>query len=295
MKHIIPVAALVLYSAFAFSQSSDSCVSGDCKNGIGEIHIKVEDPRSGITRYVYKGHFKDGKLDGEGTLFTYDYPRQTTYKGVFKNGNATGIGQLDTRKYAGQFGDEFVMNDNGLITEFFDYEDAKNYDEVAVFNDGSLLPHYYRNGKMNDKLSRKNSNEAINKLATDFLANYKGKIHLPTQWIVKKKTVAVAQDKWVECIKYQLVKDERAYNIWHTDGYVGGQIPFGAQHTLQILNDKGDVVFEGSEIYNYQPPATGTYTILIMYTQKYGGKQTNDHFYVPAYNIYFSLYAEWPK
>ena len=79
MKKILSLVFLVALGGIAFSQ----CISGDCKNGIGE--------HKDGKRTSYKGNFVAGKPDGKGVL-TYKNGRK--YVGDFKNGEFDGRGDF---------------------------------------------------------------------------------------------------------------------------------------------------------------------------------------------------------
>jgi hypothetical protein len=88
---------------------SDSCVNGDCQNGIGTYNFRYG-PNT-----TYTGQFKNGLPNGEGSFKEYE----DIYKGHFENGKKNGSGILtekDGSTYSGNWTNDELMegtyNDN---------------------------------------------------------------------------------------------------------------------------------------------------------------------------------------
>lgn len=92
MKYYVFV-LLICYASF----SSAQCISGDCKNGWGKMDMGYA---------TYQGQFKNGKLDGSGTM---DYGEGNKYQGEWKNGVEHGRGLLFEKNVATQ-----IEYDNGV-------------------------------------------------------------------------------------------------------------------------------------------------------------------------------------
>jgi len=86
MKAIVTL-ILFLCSFWVLSQ----CISGDCKNGYGELHRHYVSPADGLE--VYKGNFKDGKRNGQG-ICKYNTPEEKTYDGEWVNDMLSGKGTM---------------------------------------------------------------------------------------------------------------------------------------------------------------------------------------------------------
>ena len=67
------VSFLFIVSFFTFSSFSQTCLEGDCINGIGTLKNK--------DKSVYVGEFKDSLFHGKGTL---TYSNNNIYTGKFK-------------------------------------------------------------------------------------------------------------------------------------------------------------------------------------------------------------------
>ena len=92
MKYYVFV-LLICYASF----SSAQCISGDCKNGWGKMDMGYA---------TYEGQFKNGKLDGSGTM---DYGEGNKYPGEWTNGVEHGRGLLFEKNVATQ-----IEYDNGV-------------------------------------------------------------------------------------------------------------------------------------------------------------------------------------
>ena len=107
---------------FSLDIFADECISGKCTNGVGTYLY------SNGTKYV--GSFKNGKLNGKGTLFfanendsddkesSNKYAYAEKYIGEFKEGKLFGQGMLifqNGNKYEGEFVDD-TFNGKGTYT-----------------------------------------------------------------------------------------------------------------------------------------------------------------------------------
>jgi hypothetical protein len=78
MHKLVIAICLFHYSAFTYCQ----CLSGNCNNGKGKYDYGW---------CVYEGEFKNGKMDGTGTI---NYGEGEKYVGAFSNGKENGKGKL---------------------------------------------------------------------------------------------------------------------------------------------------------------------------------------------------------
>ena len=94
------------------------CNRGDCKNGEGELWIT----ENGYT-YIYKGDFKNGKLEGDGSLRVWDMAFKNFYGELsikFVNGLESGKGKISSENLDY---DEFdITFENGKTKNPIDYK-----------------------------------------------------------------------------------------------------------------------------------------------------------------------------
>ena len=102
-----------------------------CQNGPGkEVKMGLRD--SGVWSNIYEGTFKNGTLEGPGTL-TIDgpqVPKPSVRKGVFKNGKLEGFGTIDDTKVFFKQGDVVDCLTPGYFRDYFSGNKTK------------LLEHY---------------------------------------------------------------------------------------------------------------------------------------------------------
>jgi hypothetical protein len=125
----------------------EGCISGDCKNGKGNIKFSNGE--------LYEGDFKNGKPEGQGK---YTFNTGTIYNGSFKNGKCDGFGKMkyDTGEtFEGDYDNGSIKK--GLYTltngDFYNgewknnnyngqgklYTKATNTIDKGIFKDGVLM------------------------------------------------------------------------------------------------------------------------------------------------------------
>ncbi|MDP1844371.1 MAG: hypothetical protein Q8K64_13215 [Sediminibacterium sp.] len=126
-----------------------TCVSGDCKNGIGTFN---RDPGES-----YIGQFKDYKHDGDGT----EIKKEGTYKGQFKNGEKNGIGTFTNNlgwTYTGNWKNDEIVDgtyNDGKGTSYTGHWKGGEYDgdgtEISAKFMGRIYKGEWEKGKQNGK------------------------------------------------------------------------------------------------------------------------------------------------
>lgn len=142
----------ILDNNSADDKDKSTCVSGNCKNGIGTLEFSHPDGPA-----TYKGNFKDGKFNGQGTLVVkasfkyagsfkdgemngrgvYTFASGEVYTGEMKKGVIEGSGSSvlpNGKKFTGTYSKGHVVNGKGYL---FYTSDSTSYE-------GSLV-----NGKFN--------------------------------------------------------------------------------------------------------------------------------------------------
>ncbi len=88
MKKLFILLVLLIISHCSFAQLKFiRCISGDCRNGRGQA-IFINPTWTTPGEYTYTGTFKEGQMDGEGSLIS----NVGNFNGSFKNGKQLGYG-----------------------------------------------------------------------------------------------------------------------------------------------------------------------------------------------------------
>lgn len=128
------------------------CFEGDCQNGYGRLsHATIEGYRWAVD---YKGNFKQGSFEGEGTLRTFN----VTYKGNFSQGKFDGFGIAEysgfglKNRYVGQWknnqkhGEGTLVHEDGTVFSGT-WENNKLKHGMARLKDTSVFAGEFLNGR----------------------------------------------------------------------------------------------------------------------------------------------------
>ena len=132
-------------------------ISGYQKNGKGVYYFAPSD-----IRYYYEGEFKDGKMEGYGTLVykeNYDVEdesmvRYKKYKGEFKNNKFNGYGSL---YYEDGYSRHGYWVDGVMNSSFAEFRDSLNH----IYFAGEVENNFPKNGHLYDRSSHVNEKEYI--------------------------------------------------------------------------------------------------------------------------------------
>ncbi len=296
IKRIIFVCALSL-SLCAQSQelSFVKCNSGDCQNGTGEATFSNNYFKAAGDA-IYKGSFKNGKMDGEGTLANnLEY-----YTGSFKNGEKYGYGILyKSKKLNGA-----NVPDSAQWVSFCKWDDKGGMESIQVHEDGSTgffntegsdhKKNFRPYKPVKDKWIQEHSDAYISSMTPVFAARkaahdsaFPKPFELKSETLfIATKSIGVIRGKAVNFISWDCLTD-RDYFISASGDTKDRQLPFGGYVTYQVLAEDNSVVFEGRADVYWRPRKEGRYTFVVKFDQ--GTIYGDGHDYVDATKLRCSL------
>jgi hypothetical protein len=151
MKKITIVIILFILFSCNDEKYEMVCISGDCKNGIGEMEIKNTLSNTSV---IYKGAFKKKKFHGEGKFFFAD---GRTFDGTFQEMKKVEIGKWFFPKTENTFELEYengeakksgkiqYKNGNIYYGEISDF--SKNGDGKIQYKNGDTYEGKFKNGQ----------------------------------------------------------------------------------------------------------------------------------------------------
>jgi len=152
MRNLLLLIGIIFWSFQTFSQNT--CVEGDCNDGIGTMLIKYDDG----TDCEYEGSFKYGKMNGQGIfkcddfseigLFEHNSLIDGEYKstGLFQKGTFVkrvlhGRACIETKSFENgstiQSQGRFV--NGSIFSGIIDQEDSEGRTEKCFYEDGELM------------------------------------------------------------------------------------------------------------------------------------------------------------
>jgi hypothetical protein len=292
---LLPVLLLLVAVVNAQEYTLLKCTSGDCQNGSGEA-VFTNNFLNAMTPTLYKGTFKNGKMDGEGTLSNnLEY-----YIGSFRNGEKYGYGILYKSKKVGGIN----QPDSMQWVSFCKWDEDGGMQSIQVHENGetgyfNTEGHDHKKNfrpykEVKDKWINEHANAYMNSMSLVFAARkaahdsaYPKPFELKTETnFIAVKSITVVRGKAATFISWDCLTD-RDYFVSASGDTKDRQLPFGGYVTYQVLAEDNIVVFEGRADVYWKPRKEGRYTFIVKFDQ--GEISGNTDLYVDAVRLRCSL------
>ncbi len=264
------------------------CLSGDCTNGIGAAECKSQFMAATLH---YQGAFKNGKMDGEGTLAG---PAEY-YVGSFEDGEERGYGILfKSKAVAGHY-----VPDSSQWVSFCKWDDDGGMKSEQIREDGSIT-FFNTEGRAKHK-SFKPYREVKDSWIQEHVAAYLAAqqiafarrkavhdslfppqvIRDPHMALHAQNRINTARGKVERLISWDCTSARKYYVT--ASNVVRGKLtvmPFGGFVRYQVRSEDDKVLWEGAVDQYWHPEKDGRYNFLIIFDANVIGGNPPDGAYL---------------
>ena len=277
MKKLLLPALLLISIDTAFAELKFvRCASGDCRNGRGQA-IFIDPAWNTPGEYIYTGTFKDGQMDGEGTLIS----NIGAFTGAFNDGKQQGYGiEFFSKKVNG-----VNVPDSNKWVNIGRWDDDGSYHCVQVHEDGTTgyyntqgtggsSKNFHPYKEVKDKWVKTHVADYLAAMATVFAE--RRRVHdsmFPPQVVVDYHMVVHAQ-KRVNTVRGKVERlitwdctSARKYYVTASN-VVRGRLtimPLGGFVRYQVRSEDDNVLWEGAADQYWHPEKDGKYCFLIIF------------------------------
>ena len=259
------------------------CISGDCLNGIGMAKFTAPPKDYFSDTVIYNGHFKDGKMSGQGTISNINY----YYDGTFESNFYRDYGTLffQTKKIGNAIAPDsshwvkfYKWDEDGCNINLTLTYETKDPDHLSVNNNHKK---FWLNPPFKDAWIMQHVKEMLASSARS---------HAPRTElrVIAQKNINAQRGRPATLIAWDCLADRQYYVT--ASATANGKfttMPFSGYVNYQVTAEGGAVVFEGPVDKYWTPLKDGKYTFTIKFDQ--GQIVGNGNEYVDGVSLGCSL------